>query len=268
MKKILRVAVVSLLLFVGACASVAKRDMAAGGSIQKQEDVSPAIWAYEKKLVRSKNVQVFSANAGPVYTAPDPAFPDAGRVALGGLDPCGLLFRWQQSDQSRPLFALPSDKGTPEFQYTVPFGNGREATFFAKDHAGQVVCEIALEQGVLILAYGGYSAADIEFVDPKGEDTPHLSDPHNMVFTFERVTTPEGPAWVLVANHYTKAFVKGTSADEEAALEFIERLAAGTIRNPDHRGSGMPVFVGEQLKALPLRRGYVWRPTGTGNYVQ
>ena len=222
--------------------------------------VSPSVWLYETEIIHGETSKRFKYPlGGPVYTATDPSNPDAGPVGLGGIDLCAILEKWQASKKTHPLFVITEDKGQPTFSYEYTVDSGRTVKFFAKNRENREKCKELLDTKKLILAYGGYCVAGIEFLDPKDKDTPHFSDPFSMAYRFDQVQTPNGPVWQLSANHYTKAFVVSNEEMRNSALLYIIGLIKGTD-DPDVRGGGMPVILKEQLPALPLRKEYKWLP--------
>lgn len=213
---------------------------AVGARAQERPVKMPdAVWMFEQLLKNPEAVGLFAESRGPIFAADDPRDSTTEYVGLGGLDVCSLLTRWEKSDKKQVLFALPADKGSETFTYRYQPTPRYSVPFYFKSDAHRARCGPMLDDGRLVLAYGGWCTAGVEDPSPVG---PHFSASHAAPFRFEAQLTPAGrPVTVLYLNHYTKALVASDDAGREAARKFFVDLEAGKVKKLDIRGAGVPV---------------------------
>lgn len=155
---------------------------------------------------------------------------------LAGLSLCKLLAR---RGEPQPFFALPSDLAVT---ITDPDGVPLRGACLSLG-TGQALCtdETPCDLSSVLLAYGGWSAADLE--DPSG---PRFSQA--VLPSVEIVQV--GTTTVIYLNHYLKHGTPHTPAGVAAATAYLTQLPAVL----DVRGQGLPLFPVELLGQLPPRR--------------
>lgn len=216
-----------------------------------------AVWMFEQLVRNPEAIGLFAESRGPIFAADDPRDSTTEYIGLGGLDVCSLLARWERSDKKQVLFALPADKGSEAFAHRYQPTTRYSVPFYFKSDEHRARCAPMLDDGRLVLAYGGWCTAGVEDPSPVG---PHFSASHAAPFRFEAQLTPSGrTVTVLYLNHYTKALVTSDEAGREAARKFFADLDAGKIRKLDIRGAGVPVFFDEALTYTPVVQGIHWK---------
>lgn len=178
----------------------------------------------------------------PVYTALCPDGTNGELVAFGCLDICAIM-----DSYDGPGYQYPSKEmiGTRAHRYVHPSWG---IPLYFSTESNMKKCVTMLEDGKLIVAYGGWCTAGVEDLDV------HFSSPNKAPYRVEY--SDDGSVDIYLTN-MAKTKVESKPELQEHVANWLDGLGPDEVFNV--RGLYVPVMLDDYTGYQPPREGVHWR---------